>query len=73
MWWFEYAWPRDWHYLEVLPYWSKCVTVGFNALVLAAWKSVFHQQPSYENVELSAPLAPGLPGCCHVPALMITD
>ena len=26
-----------------------------------------------EDVELSAPSAPCLPGCCHVPALMIMD
>jgi len=31
-------------YLEMWPCWSRCVTVGvgFNTLVLAAWKSVFH-------------------------------
>ena len=35
---FAYAWLREWHYLEVWPYWSRCVTVGlgFNTLVLAA-------------------------------------
>jgi len=35
------------------PCWSKCVTVGvgFKTLLLAAWKSVFHQQPSDEAVE----------------------
>ncbi len=26
-----------------------------------------------EDVELSAPPAPCLPGCCHAPALMIMD
>jgi hypothetical protein len=40
---FEYAWPREWHYLEVWPHWSRCVTmdVGFKTLLLAAWKLVF--------------------------------
>jgi hypothetical protein len=23
VWWFEYAWPREWHYLEVWPCWSR--------------------------------------------------
>jgi hypothetical protein len=57
------------------PCWSRCVTVGvgFKTLILAAWKSVFCQQSSDEDVELSAPPAPGLPGCCHAPALMILD
>ena len=43
LWWFEYAWPREWHYQEVRPCWSRCVTVGvgFDTLVLAAWKPVF--------------------------------
>jgi hypothetical protein len=39
--------------------------MDFKTLVLAAWK------PSDEDVELSAPPAPCLPGCCH--ALMIMD
>ena len=41
--WFEYVLPREWHYLEVWPCWSKCVTVGVGSktLFLAAWKSVF--------------------------------
>jgi hypothetical protein len=47
--------------------------VGFNILVLAAWKSLFCWQPSDEDVELSAPPAPCLPGCCCVPTLMIMD
>jgi hypothetical protein len=42
-WWFEYAWPREWHCLEVWPCWSRCVTVGlgFKTLILAAWKPLF--------------------------------
>lgn len=24
LWWFEYAWPRKWQYLEVWPCWSEC-------------------------------------------------
>jgi hypothetical protein len=31
---------------------------GLKTLTLAAWKSVFHQQPSDEDVELSVPPAP---------------
>jgi hypothetical protein len=43
LWWLEYAWPREWHYLEVWPGWRKGVTVGvgFKTLILAAWKPVF--------------------------------
>ena len=57
------------------PYQSRYVIVGagFKTLILSVWKSVFHKQPSDEDVELSAPLIPCLPGCCHVPALMIMD
>ena len=42
--WFEYAWPREWYYLEVWPCWSRFVTmdVDFKTLILAAWKSVLH-------------------------------
>ena len=31
------VWPREWHYLEVRPCWSRRVTmeVGFNTLVLS--------------------------------------
>jgi NADH:ubiquinone oxidoreductase subunit E len=47
--------------------------VGFNTLILAARKPVFHYQPSDEDVELSALPAPCLPGCCHAPTLMIMD
>ena len=47
--------------------------VGNETLVLAAWKPLFSWQSSDEDVELSAPLIPCLPGCCHVPALMIMD
>ena len=46
---------------------------GLKTLTLVAWKLVFHQQPSDEDVELSAPPAPYLSGCCHVPALMMMD
>jgi hypothetical protein len=44
------------------------VGIGYKTLILDAWK-----QPSDEDVELSAYLAPRLPGCCHAPALMIVD
>jgi hypothetical protein len=46
---------------------------GFKTLILAAWKPVFSGRPSDEDVELSAPHVPWLPGCCPVPALMIMD
>ncbi|EDL36700.1 mCG146313, partial [Mus musculus] len=46
---------------------------GFKTLILAAWKSVFCQQSSDEDVELSAPLVPCFSGCRHVPDLMILD
>ena len=45
----------------------------YKILTLVAWKSVFHYQPLDENIELSAPPAPCLPRCCHVPTLMIMD
>ena len=45
---------------------GKCglVSVGCNTVVLAEWKSVFHYQPSDEDVELSAPR-------CILPAWML--
>ena len=45
--------------------------VGFKAL-LAAWKPVL-QQPSDEDIELSAPPASCLLECCYAPALMTMD
>ena len=58
------------------PCWSGCITVGvgFKPLPLASWKpSSPSSLPSGEDVELSAPPTPCLPGRCHVPALMIMD
>jgi hypothetical protein len=49
------------------------VGVGFKTLVLAAQKPVFSCLPLDEDVELSAPPAPYLPGFSHGPALMIMD
>jgi hypothetical protein len=49
------------------------VGVGFKTLVLAAWKSVFSSLPLEQYVELSALPTSCLPGCYHVPALMIMD
>jgi hypothetical protein len=46
--------------------------MSFKTLLLAAWKSVFHEQPSDEDVELSVPAASCLPGCSNASAL-ITD
>jgi len=47
--------------------------VGFETLLLADWKAVFSCLPSEEDVELSAPPAPFLPGLCHTLTLMIMD
>ena len=47
--------------------------MGFKILILAAWKTVLSCLPSEQYIELSAPPVPCLPGCCHVPALMIID
>jgi hypothetical protein len=49
------------------------VGMGFKTLVIDAWRPVVPLQPSDEDVELSAPPAPFLPGCCHVLTLMIMD
>ena len=49
------------------------VGVGYKTLILAAWKTVFHKQPSDRDVELLALPAPCLPGHCHAPTLMIMD
>ena len=37
------CWPREWHYLEVWPIWSRWLTVGvgFKTLIMDAWKPVF--------------------------------
>ena len=39
LWWFEYAWPREWHY-QIWPCWKKYATmgVGFETLPIAAGK-----------------------------------
>jgi hypothetical protein len=50
------------------------VEVGFEISYAQATLSVAHNlllQPSDEDVELSAPPAPCLPGCYCVPTLMI--
>ena len=67
--------PGEWQDLKVWPCWSRCVTVGvgYKSLLLAAWMLVFCKQPSDEDVELSAPPVPCLPGRCHVPTLMIME
>jgi len=67
---------------EVCPCWSRCgltllsryviVGMGIETLILTGWKPVFCLLLD-EDVELLAPPAPCLPGCCHVPALMIMD
>ena len=54
LWWVVHARPREWHYYEVWPFWSRWVTVGvdYKTLVLATWKWIFLQQSSDEDVEL---------------------
>ena len=54
---------------------NTCVTVGmsFNTLVLPAWKPFFFQQPPDEDVGLSDPPVPCLPGCFHGPTLIVMD
>jgi hypothetical protein len=54
--------------------WGKCVTVGvgFKTFILAPWKPVFCL-PLDQDVELSAPPVPCLPGCRHVLTLMIMN
>ena len=43
------------------------------ALFLTAWKLFISKQLSDEDVELSAPNEPCLPGSCHILTLMIMD
>ena len=43
---------------------------GLKTLTLAAWKSIFYQKPSDEDIEISALPAPCLLRGCHAPALM---
>jgi hypothetical protein len=40
--------------------WRKCVTllVGFETILLAAWKTVFSWLPLHQNGELSTPFPP---------------
>jgi hypothetical protein len=77
LWWFEYASPREWHYLEVWPCWRKGVTV----CVCGLWELppcclgmlVFSCLLWEQDVVLSTPAVPCLLGCCHSPALKIMD
>ena len=49
------------------------VDVNFKTLILATWKPMFSCLSSEQNVEhLDLPTS-CQPGCCHAPALMITD
>ena len=34
LWWFEYAWAREWHYEEVWPCWSGCGLIGVGVALL---------------------------------------
>ena len=62
------GWPRVWHYSEVWPCWKKFVTVGvgFETLLLPAWKLIFSLQPVDRDLALSAlSPTPCLSVCCH--------
>ena len=52
------------------PCWRRCVTVwvGFETLLLDAWKAVFSWFPLEQDVELSAPSLATM-----LPTLIITD
>jgi hypothetical protein len=66
VWWFVYAWPSGVGLLGSVALLKEVCHCGrgLMTLVLAAWKTVFCWQPSDEDVELSAPPSPCLPGCC---------
>ena len=73
LWWFDCAWPRQWHDWR---YGLVRVGVALLEEVCHCGNRLQDPCPSCledEDVELSAPPAPCLPGCCHVPALMILD
>jgi hypothetical protein len=70
LWWFEYSWPRMWHYQKVWPCWSRCALVRGS---VSLWGWVWDPSPSHmgedflfiQELELSVPPAPLLPACCH--------
>jgi len=67
----EVAWATS--YLEVWPC-CRCITVGVGFKTPSYLPgSQYSASSPDEDAELSAPPAPCLPGCCHVPALMIMD
>ena len=51
--------------------WSRCITVGvgFTTLILASWKPVSSCRWRWRTLSFSCTI----PGCCHVPNLMIMD
>jgi hypothetical protein len=56
---------------KMWPCWGKCVTVGAKYLPSSFLKaSLLFAFGIRFDVELSAPPAPCLPGCCHAPTLM---
>jgi hypothetical protein len=48
------------------------VAEGNETLLLTTWEPVCSWRPS-DDIEISVLPAPCLPGCCHVPTLMIMD
>jgi hypothetical protein len=52
VWWFVCSWTREWHHLEVWPWWNRCDLVGIG-VSLWVWASNSH--PSC--LEVSLPLA----------------
>ena len=47
--------------------------VGFETFLLTMWEPVLSCLPLEQDIELSAPPVPCLPGCYHSPALMIMN
>ena len=58
----------------LVAFWRKCIIVGvgFKTLILTPWNPVFCLL-SEQDVALLAPPTPCLPGCCHVPALIVME
>jgi hypothetical protein len=65
VWWFVYFWTREWHPVEVWPWWNRCVTMGVGLRL------------SPSCLEVSLPLAAfgwrcrTLSSACAMPAWML--
>jgi hypothetical protein len=68
LWWFEYAWPMGSGAIGRCGLVRGSVSlwgVVFETLILAIYRTVFSRLSSEQDLELSAPPTPFLPGCCH--------